>query len=75
MIGVTMSVAGNFVIAQCVLIYLPFCYPKYVGSLFAANGLSRALLAAAAILFSIPMFENVGIDWGVIIESCYGSWT
>ncbi|KAF7194201.1 Cycloheximide resistance protein [Pseudocercospora fuligena] len=65
MIGVTISMMGNFVIAQCVLIYLPFCYPRYVGSLFAANGLSRALLAAAAILFSIPMFENLGVDWGV----------
>lgn len=65
MIGVTLSMMGNFIIAQCVLIYLPFCYPRYISSLFAANGLSRAMLAASAILFSIPMFENLGIDWGV----------
>ncbi|KAI5361852.1 Putative major facilitator superfamily, MFS transporter superfamily [Septoria linicola] len=64
---VTMSMIGNFVIAQCMLIYLPFTYPRYASSLFAANGLSRASLAAAAILFSIPMFENMGVDKGVTL--------
>jgi DHA1 family multidrug resistance protein-like MFS transporter len=58
---------SNFIIAQCMLIYLPFTYPKYASSLFAANGLSRALLAAAAILFSIPLFENLGVTNGVTL--------
>lgn len=51
--------------ASADLEFFALSYPRYVGSLFAANGLSRALLAAAAILFSIPMFENLGVDWGV----------
>ncbi|CAK4034444.1 MFS general substrate transporter [Lecanosticta acicola] len=65
MLGVTLSMLGNFIIAQCVLIYLPFVYPRYISSLFAANGFARALLAAAAILFAIPMFEHLGVAWGV----------
>ena len=49
------------------LIYLPFTYPTYAGALYAANGFSRAMLAAAAILFSIPMFDNMGVDKGVTL--------
>ena len=32
---------------------------SYAGSLFAANGFARSLLAAASILFSTPMFNAV----------------
>lgn len=48
-------------------IYLPFTYPQYAGSLFAANGLARSLMAGAAILFSIPMFDGIGVDGGVTL--------
>ena len=46
-------------------IYLPFIYPKYTGSLFAANGFARAAFAAGAVLFSRPMFERLGVPGGV----------
>ena len=59
------AVCGVFIIIQCMLIYLPFTYPRYAGSLFAANGFARSAFAAGAILFSEPMFSSLGIDGGV----------
>lgn len=56
---------GNFIIIQAMFVYLPFTYPRYVGSLFAANGLARSLFAGAAILFSPPMFNAIGVSGGV----------
>ncbi|KAJ5233154.1 cycloheximide resistance protein [Penicillium chermesinum] len=65
MIGIAISMCGVFVITQCMFIYLPFTYPRYAGSLFAANGFARSLLAAASILFSTPHVQcHSGIGWG-----------
>ncbi|KAF2173275.1 hypothetical protein M409DRAFT_62830 [Zasmidium cellare ATCC 36951] len=64
-LGVAVSMIGIFIITQCMFSYLPFTYPIYAGSLFAANNFARAALAAGAILFSTPMFNNLGIDGGV----------
>jgi len=75
LIGVTILVAANFLIFQCVFVYLPLSYPKYAASLFAANDLSRSMFAAACILFSRPMFINLGIGGGVSLLaglSCLG---
>lgn len=47
------------------LLYLPFSYPQYAGSLFAANAFARSALAAGAILFSRPMFLKLGVAGGV----------
>lgn len=75
LIGVVILVTANFLIFQCVFVYLPLSYPKYAASLFAANDLSRSLFAAACILFSRPMFINLGIGGGVSLLaglSCLG---
>ena len=50
-------------------IYLPFTYPRYAGSLFAANGFARSAFAAGAILFAGPMFARLHIDGGVSLLS------
>lgn len=60
-----MSIFGTYFIAQSILLYLPNIYPKYAASIFSANSLSRSLFAFAAVLFSRPMFEGIGIDGGV----------
>ncbi|KAL7783170.1 major facilitator superfamily domain-containing protein [Trichoderma afarasin] len=57
--------SGVFLIGQAILGYLPFTYPRYAGSLFAANGLARSLFAGSAVLFSPPMFEKLGVAGGV----------
>lgn len=48
-------------------IYLPFTYPRYAGSLFAANDFARSMFAAGAILYSRPMFINLGVAKGVTL--------
>jgi len=75
LIGVTLLVMANFWIFQSVFIYLPLSYPRYAASLFAANDLFRSAFAAAAVLFSRPMFINLGIGGGVSLLaglSCLG---
>ncbi|KAM5529741.1 major facilitator superfamily transporter [Fusarium oxysporum f. sp. phaseoli] len=64
-VGLSLSIIGTFTIIVCILQYLAFTYPKYSASLFAANDFARSTLAAGAIMFSRPMFVNLGIHWGV----------
>lgn len=56
---------GIFLIFQCVFIYLPLTYPTYSASLLAGNDFLRSMLAAAAILFSRPLFNSLGVGPGV----------
>ncbi|PYH90621.1 MFS general substrate transporter [Aspergillus ellipticus CBS 707.79] len=71
LVGVGISMCGVFIITQCMFIYLPFTYPRYAGSLFAANGLARSLLAGASILFSRPMFEGIKVSGGVTLLASF----
>ena len=64
-IGAGVSVGGTFIVFQSIFLYLPFTYPQYSASLFAANDFARSTLAAAAILFSRPLFLRLGVAWGV----------
>lgn len=63
--------SGVFIITQCMFIYLPFTYPRYAGSLFAANGFARSLLAGASILFSGPMFDAINVSGGVTLLASF----
>jgi DHA1 family multidrug resistance protein-like MFS transporter len=75
LIGVVILDASNFLIFQCLFVYLPLSYPKYAASLFASNDLFRSLFAAACVLFARPMFANLGIGGGVSLLaglSCLG---
>lgn len=65
MIGVGITTCGIIIVTQAVLNYLPFTYPRYAGSLFAANTASRCLFAGTAVLFSPPLFQHLGIGGGV----------
>ncbi|KAF2801525.1 MFS general substrate transporter [Mytilinidion resinicola] len=65
LVGVAISMFGVFIISQCMFIYLPFTYPRYAGSLFAANGFARSVFAAGAILYARPMFLGMGVAGGV----------
>ncbi|KAJ6082802.1 major facilitator superfamily domain-containing protein [Penicillium canescens] len=64
-VGLSLSIVGTFTIIICMLQYLAFTYTRYAASLFAANDFARSSLAAGAIMFSRPMFNNLGIHWGV----------
>ncbi|KAL2067884.1 hypothetical protein VTL71DRAFT_15982 [Oculimacula yallundae] len=66
-IGVTIYTVGIFLIIQCVFVYIAMTYPEYAASLFAGNDFCRSALAAGAILFSRPLFLNLGISEGVTL--------
>ncbi|KAL4993636.1 MFS general substrate transporter [Aspergillus recurvatus] len=69
--GIAISMCGVFIITQCMFIYLPFTYPRYSGSLFAANGFARSLFAGASILFARPMFDGIGVSGGVTLLASF----
>ncbi|KAF2724072.1 MFS general substrate transporter [Polychaeton citri CBS 116435] len=47
------------------LIYLTDVYLFESNSALAANALARSLLAAGFTMFSIQLFRNLGVDWGM----------
>ncbi|GFP52264.1 transporter mfs1 [Trichoderma asperellum] len=65
LIGVALVVYGEFIVMQSLFIYLPMSYPQYAASLFAGNSVLRSTLAGGAVLFSRPLFVNLGIARGV----------
>lgn len=58
---------GNFILLQCLSIYIPRSYPEYAASLFAANDFCRSALAVGAIHFARPLYQNLGIGKGVSV--------
>lgn len=66
-IGIVIFSVGNFILLQCLSIYIPRSYPEYAASLFAANDFCRSALAAGAIHFARPLFQNLGIGRGVSV--------
>ena len=63
-IGAVLISGGMITIIQCMLLYVAMAYPEYSASLFAGNDFARSSLAFAAILWSGPLFHNLGIGRG-----------
>lgn len=66
-IGIVIYGYSAFMISQCIFVYVPFSYPMYAASLFAANDFFRSALAAGAVEFARPLFINLGIANGVTL--------
>jgi DHA1 family multidrug resistance protein-like MFS transporter len=49
---------------QSTLVYLPFTYPQYATSLFAANDFAGSAFAAGCIVFAGPVFKSLGVAKG-----------
>lgn len=64
-VGIFIFTIGIFQVIQCVFIYIPMTYPQYAASLFASNDFMRSTLACGAVLFSRPLFINLGVAPGV----------
>jgi MFS transporter, DHA1 family, multidrug resistance protein len=64
-IGVGLNSAGLYIVMQVLFLYIPFTYPQYTASLFAANDLARSTFAAGAVVFARPMFVNLTVQGGV----------
>lgn len=63
--GISIYAGSSFVVFQCIIVYVPLSYPKYVASLFASNDFLRSTFAAGTVMFSRAMYINLGIDGGV----------
>jgi DHA1 family multidrug resistance protein-like MFS transporter len=63
-IGIVIYTIGVLLILLCLFIYIPMSYPQYAASLFAANDLFRSAFAAGAVLYSRPMYLNLGVGQG-----------
>ncbi len=67
LIGVGIFVIGHFWVMQSLFIYIPFSYPQYAASLFAGNSIWRSGVAGGAVVFSRPLFINLGVHKGVTL--------
>lgn len=63
-IGIVIYPACVFILMQCVFIYIPACYPNYAASVFAATDFTRSAFACGAVIFSRPLYVNLGIGPG-----------
>ncbi|KAJ2990592.1 hypothetical protein NUW58_g2874 [Xylaria curta] len=63
-IGVLIYSSCQFVLGGVIFFWLATSYPRFAASLFAGNTFFRSALAAGAIHFSQPLFENLGIARG-----------
>lgn len=64
-IGIVIYGASAFIVLQCIFVYIPLSYPQYAASLFAGNDFARSAFAFGAILFSRPMYINLGVAKGI----------
>ena len=63
-IGIVIYPACVFILMQCVFLYIPACYPQYAASVFAATDFTRSAFACGAVVFSRPLYENLGVGPG-----------
>jgi DHA1 family multidrug resistance protein-like MFS transporter len=66
-LGIIVYSASIFVVLQCIFVYVPLSYPQYAASLLAGNASLRSALACGSVVFSRPLFINLGIATGVTL--------
>ncbi|KAI9037602.1 MFS transporter [Aspergillus affinis] len=63
-IGIVIYPGCVFILMQCVFLYIPACYPQYAASVFAATDFTRSAFACGAVIFSTPLYRNLGVGRG-----------
>lgn len=63
-IGIVIYPGSVFILMQCVFLYIPACYPHYAASVFAATDFTRSAFACGAVVFSCPLYQNLGLGPG-----------
>ncbi|KAJ5930909.1 MFS general substrate transporter [Penicillium verhagenii] len=66
-IGLLIEVAGMTLVLQCIFSYIAVAYTRYSASLFAMNDFCRAYLAFAAIMWSGPLYDTLGVARGTTL--------
>lgn len=63
-VGFMLIMMGVITLLQCMFGYMAVAYPRHSASLFAMNDFARSTLAFAAILWSGPLYQNLGVAKG-----------
>ncbi|KAG0648233.1 MFS general substrate transporter [Hyphodiscus hymeniophilus] len=63
-VGIGIYAGTVYIVILAIFTYIPMSYPPYAASLFASNDFCRSAMAFGAILFSRPMYINLGIGKG-----------
>jgi DHA1 family multidrug resistance protein-like MFS transporter len=66
-LGIAIHAGTTFGVFQAILTYLPITYPQYVASLLAASDFTRSATAAAIIIVSTYMYDDLGVSKGVTL--------
>ncbi|RQM05778.1 hypothetical protein DH86_00004153, partial [Scytalidium sp. 3C] len=69
-IGIALTGIGFTTIFQAALNYLVDTFTRFSASAVAANTFLRSFMAGAFPLFVLPMYRNIGVDWGTTIFGC-----
>ncbi|KAL5002993.1 MFS general substrate transporter [Aspergillus recurvatus] len=64
-IGVGLTTGGFAIILQSIFVYIDLAYPKYAASLFAGNGFAKAVVAFGGVLWSHPIYSQLGLTKGM----------
>ncbi|KAJ5732329.1 Efflux pump bik6 [Penicillium malachiteum] len=67
LVGIGLTGFGFTTIFQASLNYLIDTFTRYSASAVAANTFLRSITAGAFPLFIIPMYDNIGVDWGTSV--------
>ncbi|KAJ5726816.1 hypothetical protein N7493_005843 [Penicillium malachiteum] len=65
--GIVIYTGSIFLVYQALLSYIPYSYPKFAASLFAANDFVRSISAAVFIMVTPYLYANIGVPKGVTI--------
>lgn len=63
-LGIVIYPANVYILMQCVFMYIPACHPRYAASVFAATDFTRSAFACGAVIFSRPLYLNLGVGRG-----------
>lgn len=66
-LGLVFLGVGFLVIFQGCLNYLIDIFPKYAASVISVVTFLRSMFAAASALFGKPMFDRMGVNWGISV--------
>ncbi|KAL3442299.1 major facilitator superfamily domain-containing protein [Aspergillus insuetus] len=66
-LGIAIYPACVFILMQCVFLYVPACYPHYAASVCAATDFTRSAFACGAVMFSRPLYVDLGVGVGCSI--------
>ncbi|KAF3386183.1 Efflux pump bik6, partial [Penicillium rolfsii] len=72
-IGIALTGFGFTTIFQAALNYLVDTFTRFSASAVAANTFLRSMMAGAFPLFVLPMYHNIGVNWGTTVFGCFAA--